>query len=134
MLRILQFLWAAPVSLIGLVFAAIILVTNGQAQRVGRAWEITGGCAPTLLRILNPRLSIIAIVFGHVIIATDCDTATRLRAHEHMHVRQYERFGVLMPLLYVASSAWAWLKGGDAYLDNVFEREAIAAESSKKNT
>jgi hypothetical protein len=47
-------------------------------------------------------------------------------------VRQYERWGILFPILYVASSAIALLRGGSAYRDNVFEREAfqVAADAA----
>ena len=81
-----------------------------------------------LLRIMNPRMPIAAIVFGHIIIAFDAETASRLRAHEHTHVRQYERWGVFFPLAYVIASVLAMLRGADAYLDNCFEREAFAAQ------
>ncbi|HMO84113.1 MAG TPA: hypothetical protein PKC18_04240 [Lacipirellulaceae bacterium] len=49
------------------------------------------------------------------------------RAHELVHVRQYERWGPLFVPAYLACSAVIWLRGGDAYLDNPFEREAFAA-------
>ena len=65
-----------------------------------------------------------AITFGHVVLATDARTTERCRAHERVHVRQYERWGALFFVAYVASSAWQALGGGDAYRDNRFEREA----------
>jgi hypothetical protein len=50
------------------------------------------------------------------------------RAHERVHVRQYERWGPLFVPLYLAASIWAAVNGGDAYYDNPFEREAWAVE------
>jgi hypothetical protein len=48
------------------------------------------------------------------------------RTHELVHVRQYERWGPLFVPAYLASSAIIWLRGGDPYRDNPFEREAYA--------
>jgi hypothetical protein len=41
-----------------------------------------------------------------------------------VHVRQYERWGPLFVPAYVLCSAVIWSRGGDAYRDNPFEREA----------
>ena len=49
-----------------------------------------------------------------------------MRAHERVHVRQYERLGALFFPLYVGSSLVQWLRGRDPYFDNHFEREAYA--------
>jgi hypothetical protein len=46
------------------------------------------------------------------------------RAHERVHVRQCERWGPLFIPAYLSSSAWAAIRGEDAYRDNGFEREA----------
>jgi hypothetical protein len=42
-----------------------------------------------------------------------------------VHVRQYERWGVLFFPLYAASSLWQLARGRDPYRDNRFEREAF---------
>ena len=47
------------------------------------------------------------------------------RAHERVHVRQYEKWGPLFPLLYVASSVAALVRGREAHGGNVFERQAF---------
>ena len=67
-----------------------------------------------------------AITFGHVIIGLDHATLTHLRLHEHVHVRQYERWGVLFFPLYLASSLIQIVRRRDPYLNNCFEREAFA--------
>ena len=65
-----------------------------------------------------------AITLGHVVIGASPAALARCRAHERVHVRQYERFGVLFFPLYAASSALQWLRGRDPYWDNRFERQA----------
>ena len=49
---------------------------------------------------------------------------TRHLSHEHVHVRQFERWGLLFPILYVLASFRALLTGKRFYWDNVFEIEA----------
>jgi hypothetical protein len=48
----------------------------------------------------------------------------RLRAHEQVHVRQYELLGPLFLLAYPAASLLAWLRGQCPYAGNAFERHA----------
>jgi hypothetical protein len=64
------------------------------------------------------------MTLGHVILARDQDCLDTSRDHEHVHVRQYERWGPLMIPLYLTASLVLWCRGYDAYLDNPFEREA----------
>ncbi len=52
------------------------------------------------------------------------DLDDRLLEHELVHVRQYERWGILLWPAYAVASLWAKLRGGDAYRDNHFERQA----------
>ena len=46
------------------------------------------------------------------------------RFHERVHVMQYERWGPVFPLAYVASSLSALLHGQNPYHGNRFEKEA----------
>jgi len=48
--------------------------------------------------------------------------------HEHFHVRQMMALGVLFPALYLLTSLWAKVRGGDFYWDNWFEKSAYAAQ------
>lgn len=64
-----------------------------------------------------------AITFGHVVLCVD-DIDERLLEHELVHVRQYERWGVLLWPAYAVASVSAKLRGGNAYSDNHFERQA----------
>ena len=52
-----------------------------------------------------------AMTLGHVVLGRDADCLERTRAHERVHVRQTEQFGALFPFAYMASSAWALLRG-----------------------
>jgi hypothetical protein len=47
-----------------------------------------------------------------------------VRAHEQVHVRQYERWGPLFVPAYLLSSLVELLRGRRPYRDNWFEREA----------
>jgi len=58
------------------------------------------------------------------------DALTATRAHERAHVRQFERWGVLLLLLYPLAGLLAWVRGGHPYRDNLFEREARAAAAA----
>lgn len=122
--RWLSRLWAAPISAYGLLLAAIICASGGQFRRQGIAFEATGGCASRLLWLMNPRSRIEAITLGHVIIVRDNATAERWRAHEHVHVRQYEQWGMFFPVAYAIASILAVRRGECAYRGNRFEKEA----------
>jgi hypothetical protein len=73
-------------------------------------------------------MSIAAITLGHVVLAQRQEDLDRSRRHERVHVRQYERWGGLFPLIYLGASLVVLLRGGNAYRDNPFEREAFREE------
>ena len=89
------------------------------------AIEAQGGLLPALLSSRRFRFSIAALTVGHVIFGPDRDSLRRCRDHEHVHIRQYERWGPFLPPLYLLSSAAALLRGRDPYRDNRFEQEAF---------
>jgi hypothetical protein len=113
--------WAFPATLIGLVLAMLVVTTGGHVRVVDGVVEAADGA---LARWLRLRARFCAITFGHVVLALDRDTHRRCRAHERVHVRQYERWGALFFVAYGVSSLWQRLRGRDAYRDNRFEREA----------
>jgi hypothetical protein len=92
--------------------------------------EIAGGRIDACVFVLPRNCRFCAITFGHVIIGLDHQTLARHRLHEHVHVRQYERWGVLFFPLYLASSLLQIARGRNPYLDNAFEREAFATSAS----
>jgi hypothetical protein len=129
-MRALLYLWAAPASLVGLVFALAAHASGARMALVQGALEVAGGRIGPAVDRLPCCLQFHAITFGHVIIATDDRLLDACRAHEHAHVRQYERWGALFFPLYLASSLLQLVLGRDPYRDNHFEREAYRAAGS----
>lgn len=128
MRRPIAYLWAGPVSLAALPFAAAALATGGRARLEDGVLEVGGGVLGPLLRRAIPSFPIGAITLGHVVLGADAGELEATRAHERIHVRQYERWGALLPVLYVVSSVSALLTGRRLYADNRFEREASRAD------
>jgi len=125
LLRLLRYLWALPATLLGLVFVPLAWLSGGTVRPVQGVLEIQGGLAAAFLRRGLPLGPAAAMTLGHVILACDQRCLDRSRRHEHVHVRQYERWGPLMLPLYLAASGVLYLRGLDPYRDNPFEREAF---------
>ena len=70
-----------------------------------------------------------AMTLGHVVLGRDRNCLDWSREHERVHVRQCERWGPLFLPAYGLASLIVKLRGGDAYRDNPFEREAYAIAS-----
>ena len=128
----LRVLWPLPVTLVGAVIAIVVRALGGRIALVDGVIEAGGGAFG---RAMRRYTRIDAITLGHVVIGTSAAALAHWRAHEHAHVCQYERWGTLMPLLYVASSLREWLRGRDPYRRNVFEREArVVARRARAGT
>lgn len=129
MLRVAIYLWALPVTLVGLLVVLIARSSGGVQQRVDGVLEAAGGWPARVLRRGFPFSgAVAAITLGHVVVGVSLAALDATRAHERAHVRQFERWGVLMMVLYPLAGLLAALRGGNPYRDNVFEREARAAE------
>jgi hypothetical protein len=122
--RALGYLAALPVSAAAAAAVPFVLATGGRARVRGGVLEAAGGVLDPLLTRGIPSFAIGAITLGHVVLAADARALEESRDHERVHVAQYERFGVLFPLLYLAASLRAVVRGGCAYRDNPFEKEA----------
>ena len=120
--RLFLYLWASPVTLLGLLAGLLAFALGASVKRRDGVIEIAGNARTPLLRKLSRHF--VAITLGHVILGRNHGTLKRWRSHEHVHVRQYERWGVLLPLLYLLASLHAWATGKHFYWDNVFEIEA----------
>ena len=124
MTRLLGYAWAlVPNTLVGLLFAPLVLLTGGRVRVERGVVELHGGFARFFLRrclMINAS----ALTLGHVILGQDRDCLDCARDHEHVHVRQYERWGPLFLPAYFLSSYLAWRRGEHFYLGNRFEREA----------
>lgn len=132
MLRLLLYVWPLPVTLLGGVLALLARLSGGEWRRVSGVLEASGGWPARMLRAGLPFSGpVAAITLGHVVLGGSRDELDATRVHERVHVRQFERWGSLMLLLYPLAGALAWLRGGDPYRDNPFEREARAAEGKR---
>jgi hypothetical protein len=120
--RTIAYLWVSPVTLFGLAFALLAYWMGASVKRRHGVLEVAGNTRTPILQSISKRFE--AITIGHVILGRNHGTLTRYRSHEHVHVRQYERWGLLFPVLYVLASFRALLTGKRFYWDNVFEVEA----------
>ena len=120
--RLIAYLWAAPVTLLGLLAGLLAYLLGATVKRRHGVLEFAGNSRTLVLRSISRHFE--AITLGHVILGRNHGTLARWRSHEHVHVRQYERWGALMPLLYLLASLHAWASGKHFYWDNVFEVEA----------
>ena len=125
-LKPLIYLWALPTTLVGLLAAVLTVLTRGRARWHSGVLEVYGWFSNVLLSRLVPLPGgASAMTLGHVVIARDAAAHTRTRAHERIHVRQCERWGVFFIPAYLGMAALLKLRGRDAYHDNPFEREAF---------
>jgi hypothetical protein len=123
MIRTLAYLWASPYTLLGLAIGLIGLATGGQARIRGPVLQFhSGGVQWLIQRLLG--WDILAITLGHTVLGQTADALDLSHEHELVHVRQFERWGPLMGPAYLLCSLVLWLRGGRAYRDNPFEREA----------
>ena len=129
-------LWVLPVSLCALPLLPLALwraswrVCEGvlEITSPALAWFLHG----PWFRAMSGGEGFAAATIGHVIVARDAQCMANCRVHEHLHVRQCERWGMLFPFAYVAAGLYAVLKAknwGAYYWNNRFEREARAAET-----
>ncbi|MEO1278643.1 MAG: hypothetical protein AAFV77_06795 [Planctomycetota bacterium] len=121
-MRLLLILWASPATMLGLVVGVLGLATGGQSKRTGRTLEFHGGLVSWLLARLP--VDAMALTLGHVVLGRSAAALDVCRAHELVHVRQYERWGPLFVPAYLLCSLVLLVCGRDAYRENPFEREA----------
>lgn len=121
--RVAAVVWSAPLTLAGLVLAALA----GRWPR----WEPELGClvvrgAGGPSRLVLGAVGASANTVGLVVLSPGLDPDPRLLAHEAVHARQAERLGPLLLPLYL------WLSARYGYRDNPLERAARkgAAERS----
>jgi hypothetical protein len=123
--------WSLPNTALGLVLAALALLTGGRAGLVDGVLESHGGAVTFFLRRLIPlHGGASAMTLGHVVVGRDAESLARTRAHERVHVRQYTMWGPFFLPAYFMESLFAALRGRHYYRDNRFERDARAAENA----
>ena len=130
LLLLFRLLWAGPCSLLGLMMGAGLLLCGGHCRRIGHTLEFSrfATCTPAGSRWA--RLPWQGITFGHVILGICAPQLQAIRSHEHVHVRQYERWGLFFFLAYPLASLLALLAGQRPYFDNVFERAAYSQQNN----
>ncbi len=128
MSTVLRWLWPAPWTLVGLGVALLACALGARLKRVDGVLECSGGwLGQRAARGVGP-FGVTAVTLGHVVLGSSAAVLNHLRVHEHTHVRQYERWGLLFVPAYLGNSLWQWLLGRHIYRDNCFEREAFKAE------
>jgi membrane protein YqaA with SNARE-associated domain len=128
-MSLVRYLWASPNSLIGLLFAPAAVFTPGGVELVDGVLELQAPLIAWTLKHCSPMCGgVAAITLGHVVLGRDRDALVQTRAHEHVHVRQYERWGPAFIPAYLLASLWGVVTGAGAYDGNVFERAAFKGE------
>src|SRR4051794_26906789 len=129
---LLGIVWASPLTFFGLLLALPVVMFRGHVQLVRNPTVALVVRGPVADQILNrhPFGAMVAMALGHVVIAEREGLSARVLIHELAHVRQAARWGIFFPFAYLASSAWAVLRGRDAYWYNRFE---IAARKAEKH-
>lgn len=123
--RALAIVWASPCSFVGVLLGMAVLALRGSTRRVGPTLEVALRGDERDVPPWADKLPFAAITFGHVIVGRSHAALAALRAHERVHVRQYERLGPLFLIAYPASSLLALSRGRCPYRGNRFEREAF---------
>ncbi|RZI69577.1 MAG: signal peptide prediction [Variovorax sp.] len=125
-MRALKYAWAAPYTAAGLLLGFFGLLLGGKWRLARGALEFSGGVLGRAWSRLPQPLGFSAMTLGHVILAVDDAALAELRPHEHVHVRQYERWGPLFLPAYLLSSLMQLLRSRNPYRENHFERQAYA--------
>lgn len=125
--RAIAYTWAAPTTCVGLAAGLIALGTGGRVQVRRGALEFHGGFWGWFFG----RTGFAAMTLGHAIIGKDAKCLEYARDHEHVHVRQVERWGPFFLPAYLLASAWVWGRGKRLYRDNPFECEAYDEDARR---
>jgi hypothetical protein len=119
-----RYTWPAPYTVLGLWL--MLAPWSGPRRWIVHRGTIgiIGPAVARLLELAPIRGGAAALTLGHTILAVSESDFYATWDHEFIHVRQYERWGVLFVPAYVARGLWQWLHHRDAYWDNPFEVEA----------
>jgi hypothetical protein len=126
MKKILGYIWASPVTLIGLIYSCLFwLLKWHKWQGIEHnclIWQINRDKAPKWLLKLWTNWNGHAI--GNVVVLNTNDPKTLI--HESKHVDQVMRLGVFQPIFYLLNMLIIYLgcSGSHPYRDNIFETDA----------
>lgn len=131
--RLITYIWAAPNTALGALAGLAMLCLGGRLRFVAGVAEFHGGWAGRFFAALPRPICFGAMTLGHVILGTSGEGLAALREHEHVHVRQYEQWGMFFLPAYALSSVWQVMHGRCGYRSNFFERQAYAVEARQKS-
>jgi hypothetical protein len=104
----------------------LAILPGGSARVVEGVLEVHGGLVTRLLQYGFPWVGpVAALTLGHVVLGCDLLCLQKTRAHERVHVRQYERWGPFLIPAYLLTGFLIYLHRGNPYGDNPFEKEAV---------
>jgi hypothetical protein len=130
--RYFRYVWAIPYTLLGLLVGGVAVLMGATLRRRHGVIEVYGGRLGAAVARLPRLFGFSAMTLGHVILAVDHSALAQLRRHEHVHVRQYERWGPLFVPAYLLSSLVQLLRGRNPYRENHFERQAYALAPARR--
>ena len=121
-MKILGYIWAAPLSLLGLLVAYVGGARYRERQGALLFVARTGWPLAWFFR----SFSVVAFTWGWVVVFRDPRALQNGRTlrHEMEHVRQAGLYGPFFPIAYGLASAWAAAHGQRPYADNFFEVQA----------
>ncbi|WP_231740781.1 hypothetical protein [Thalassoglobus neptunius] len=120
---LLRIIWASPTTLVASIVALAGVPFGTRARFRSGAIECYGGLITWILE--RTPVSAAAMTLGHVIWGRSEASLDFCREHEHIHIRQYERWGPMFLPMYAYYSLMMWCKGKHPYYDNPFEMEAF---------
>ncbi len=123
-LRIMGMIWASPNTLLGIFIGFLGLLSGGRARIRNGCLEFYGGLTTFFLK--KTPIQAVAMTLGHTILGQSPELLDSARDHEHVHVRQYEKWGPLFLPAYFACWFVLWVQGKDAYRLIPFEVEAYS--------
>ena len=126
LLKVFKYGWALPNTIIGLLIGVAAFMLGARFQMIEGVLEFHGGLLARMLAKIPLLNRFVAITLGHIILGKNAEVLNAFRAHEQVHVRQYERWVILFIPAYILLSICAMLRGKKPYLENRFEREAYA--------
>lgn len=130
-LDMIRYLWAGPNTLLGLLAVPLALSRSGCVQVVDGVMEAySPAIALMLKRCVLVEGGACAITFGHVVLGRDRQSLETTRAHERVHVRQYELWGPFFLPAYLLASLWGLVTRTGMYYGNCFERQAMEADAA----
>lgn len=131
--RVLGFIWAAPVTVVGLAYVTLFTAI-GWYSRLGKhgdalTWQLNDKKAPDWLKKKWQRWG--GQTIGNVVVlkySPDTDRGRVTLRHEQEHVHQCMTLGVFQPVLYgLAYLGLLCCRHAHPYYDNPFEVDARRA-------